>query len=115
MEIFENRLEVTNPGVPLVDIMRIVDNPPKSLFSYLEFANISMEDKLWATYLHACIKFMEGQALTNTSLRERFGLSETAAGSISRLIKEAVNKNLIRPVDPTTARKHMRYYHMGMI
>ena len=30
VEIFENRVEVTNPGTPLVDIMRIIDNPPKS-------------------------------------------------------------------------------------
>lgn len=30
IEIFENRVEVTNSGTPLVDIMRIVDNPPKS-------------------------------------------------------------------------------------
>ena len=104
IEIFENRVEVTNSGTPLVDIMRIVDNPPKSrneklaslmrrlnmceelgrgwdrmviscelqklpapriqiyqestkvsLFSHLDFTNIPMEDKIWATYLHACI------------------------------------------------------------
>ena len=30
VEIFDNRMEVTNPGTPLVDIMRIIDNPPKS-------------------------------------------------------------------------------------
>ncbi len=30
VEIFENRIEVTNPGTPLVDVMRIIDNPPKS-------------------------------------------------------------------------------------
>lgn len=30
VELFENRVEVTNPGVPLVDVMRIIDNPPKS-------------------------------------------------------------------------------------
>lgn len=30
IEIFENRIEVTNSGFPLVDIKRIVDNPPKS-------------------------------------------------------------------------------------
>ena len=104
VEIFENRVEVTNPGTPLVDIMRIVDNPPKSrneklaslmrrlnmceelgrgwdrmviscelqrlpapriqiyqestkvsLFSHLDYTNIPVEDKLWSTYLHACI------------------------------------------------------------
>ncbi len=158
IEIFENRVEVTNPGTPLVDIMRIVDNPPKSrneklaslmrrlsmceelgrgwdrmviscelqrlpapriqiyqestkvsLFSHLDFTNIPMEDKIWATYLHACVKFIEGNALTNSSLRERFGVAESSSGSISRLIKEALNKQIIRPVDPTTAPRYMRY------
>lgn len=158
IEIFENRVEVTNPGIPLVDIMRIVDNPPKSrneklaslmrrlsmceelgrgwdrmviscelqklpapriqiyqestkvfLFSHLDFTNIPMEDKIWATYLHACVKFIEGNALTNSSLRERFGVAESSSGSISRLIKEALNKQIIRPVDPTTAPRYMRY------
>ena len=30
IEIFSNRMEITNPGTPLIDIMRIIDNPPKS-------------------------------------------------------------------------------------
>ena len=30
IEIFSNRIEVTNPGLPLVDILRIVDNPLRS-------------------------------------------------------------------------------------
>ena len=30
VEIFKNRIEITNPGTPLVDIRRIIDNPPKS-------------------------------------------------------------------------------------
>ena len=30
IELFSNRIEITNPGVPLVDIQRIIDNPPKS-------------------------------------------------------------------------------------
>ena len=30
VEIFANRIEITNSGTPLVDIMRIIDNPPKS-------------------------------------------------------------------------------------
>lgn len=105
IEIFGNRIEITNPGTPLVDIKRIIDNPPKSrnekmaalmrrlkmceelgtgwdkiviscemmqlpapridlyeestkvtMFSEKPFADIAMEDKLWACYLHACIK-----------------------------------------------------------
>ena len=30
VEIFQNRIEITNPGTPLVDIKRIIDNPPRS-------------------------------------------------------------------------------------
>ncbi|MDD3919694.1 MAG: putative DNA binding domain-containing protein [Eubacteriales bacterium] len=30
VEVFENRIEITNSGRPLVDIQRIIDNPPKS-------------------------------------------------------------------------------------
>ncbi len=158
VEMFTNRIEVTNPGVPLVDVMRIIDNPPRSrneklaalmrrmgmceelgrgwdrmviscelqqlpapqihaykestkvtLFSYLEFTSIPITDKLWSTYLHACVKYLEGHALTNSSLRERFGLAETAAGSISRLIKEALDKELIKHVNPDTAPRYMKY------
>lgn len=158
IEVFENRVEVTNSGTPLVDIMRIVDNPPKSrneklaslmrrlnmceelgrgwdrmviscelqklpapriqiyqestkvsLFSHLDFTNIPMEDKIWATYLHACIKYIEGNALTNSSLRERFGVAESSSGSISRLIKEVLKNKLIKPIDPNTAPRYMKY------
>lgn len=161
VEIFNNRVEVTNPGTPLVDIMRIVDNPPKSrneklaslmrrldmceelgrgwdrmvlscemqflpapriqiyqestkvvLFESLAFANISSEDKLWSTYLHACLKYIEGDALTNTSLRNRFGLKVTSSGQVSRLIKDVVGKGFLKPLDPNTAPRYMRYIPM---
>lgn len=158
VEIFTNRIEVTNPGVPLVEIMRIVDNPPKSrneklaalmrrlrmceelgrgwdrmviscefqrlpapriqiyqdstrvsLFSHFNFSNLSMEDRLWSTYMHACVRYIEGETLTNSSLRERFGLKASSAGMISRLIKEALAEKLLKPVDPETAPRYMRY------
>lgn len=158
VEIFENRIEITNSGLPLVDVWRIIDNPPKSrneklaalmrrlkiceelgtgwdkivitcelaqlpapridlyedstrvtLFSKIPYSNISSNDKLWACYLHACIKYVQGEQLTNSSLRARFGLKESASGSISRLIKDAVEKKIIRPLDPKTAPRYMKY------
>lgn len=158
VELFDNRIEVTNSGVPLVDRARIIDNPPKSrneklasfmrrlrmceelgsgwdrmaitceieqlpapridiyeestrvtLFSEMPFSSISMEDKLWACYLHACVRQVEGKQITNGSLRERFGLKDTSSASISRLIKEALEMNLIKPLDPDTAPRYMKY------
>ncbi|WP_296828829.1 ATP-binding protein [uncultured Megasphaera sp.] len=158
VEIFDNRIEITNPGAPLIDIMRIIDTPPKSrneklaslmrelgiceevgsgwdkvilscelmqlpaprieifedatrvtIFSEIKFSDLTLEDRLWACYLHACIKYVQGEQISNHTLRERFGLKQTGSGSISRLIKEAVKQNYIKPVDPDTAPRYMKY------
>lgn len=158
VEIFDNRIEITNAGIPLIDVYRIIDNPPKSrneklaelmrrlrmceelgtgwdkiviscellqlpppridlyetstkvtLFAEIPYSSISYEEKVWACYLHACIKQVQGEQLTNSSLRNRFGLKESSSGSISRLIKDAVDAKLIKPLDPDTAPRYMKY------
>ncbi len=158
VEVFENRIEITNSGTPLVDIKRIIDNPPKSrneklaammrrlkmceelgtgwdkivltcemlqlpapkidlyqestkvtLYSEIPFTSIAPEDKLWACYLHSCVMYVQGEQLTNASLRRRFGLKESSSGSVSRLIKDAVDMHYIKPLDATTAPRYMKY------
>lgn len=158
VEIFNDRIEITNPGIPLVDIKRIIDNPPKSrnekmaslmrrlkiceelgtgwdkitylcenallpsprielyeestrviFYSKKEFSNISQDDRVHACYFHACLKQVQGKYLTNRSLRERFGLNDSASGTISRVIKETMKRQLIKPLDPDTAPRHMQY------
>ena len=79
------------------------------MFSEIPFTNLLPEEKLWSCYLHACIKHVQGEHLTNKSLRERFGDKESSSASISRLIKEAVDKELIKPLDPETAPRYMKY------
>jgi predicted HTH transcriptional regulator len=158
IEVFSNRIEVTNPGAPLVEVLRILDNPPRSrneklaglsrrlrmceelgsgwdkivtsceymqlpaprivaypentkviLWAAEKFSDMSQEDKLWTCYMHACIKTVMGEQLTNKSLRDRFGLADSSAGSISRLIKQAVSEKLIKPLDESTAPRYMKY------
>lgn len=158
IEVFPHRIEITNPGTPLVDIWRIIDNPPKSrnekladlmrrmhiceelgsgwdkiiiaseaaclpaphiyvyeensrvtLYAETPFAKLSPEDRLWSCYLHACIRYVQQEQLTNKSLRERFGIGDTSSATVSRLIKEAVSKKLIKPLDPDTAPRYMCY------
>lgn len=47
--------------------------------------------------------------MTNSSLRKRFGMEDTSSGMISRLIKDATEKKLIKPFDPDTAPRYMKY------
>lgn len=70
---------------------------------------IPREEKLRAVYQHASIKYLQNGALTNKSLRERFGLADTYSASISRLIKEAVKEQVIKPLDESSSNKFIRY------
>ncbi len=95
--------------LPAPKIILYEENTKVVLFSELPFVNISSEDKLWACYLHACLKQITHEGLTNSSLRQRFGLEATSSASISRLIKEAVNAGLIKPFDSETSQRYMKY------
>ena len=52
---------------------------------------------------------MAGMRLTNSSLRERFGLKESESGNLSRLVKDAIDEGLVKPYNPDSGRKHMSY------
>ena len=62
-----------------------------------------------ACYLHACLKYVNRDYLTNRSLRKRFGIPSKNSATASRFIKEAVEAGEIAPYDPDAAPKMMRY------
>ena len=62
--------------LPAPKIETFSDDTRVTLFSEVSFTGLSMDDKLWACYLHACVKYVQSEQVTNRSLRERFGLSE---------------------------------------
>ena len=67
-------------------------------------------DKIRATYLHACLKYVQRESLTNSSLRERFGIQKENSAMVSRIIKDAVEEKVIKPVEQESeSRKHARY------
>lgn len=158
VEIFEDRIEITNPGEPLVDTQRFVDTPPRSrnealaslmrrfriceergsgidkvvsqielfqlpaplfekpegftratLFAHKPLSAMDKADKVRACYLHACLRYVTRGFLTNSSLRQRFGLEPSSSATVSRMIKEAVEARVIVPYDPETSRRQMKY------
>ena len=158
VEIFSNRLEITNPGLPLVQTDRFLDSPPRSrnealasfmrrigvceergsgvdkvvaetefyqlpaplfettdehtrvvLFAHRELREMDRADRVRACYLHACLRYVQRDYMTNSTLRERFGIEEKNSATASRLIKEALETGLIIPYDENAGKKFMKY------
>ncbi len=79
------------------------------LFSHRPLVAMDKEDRVRACYLHACLKYVQRDFLTNTSLRERFGIEEKNRSMASRLIRDAAEARAIVPYDATAAPKLMKY------
>lgn len=158
IEIFDDRMEITNPGKPLVETQRFLDSAPQSrneaLASFMRRAGICEErgsgidkvvfqtefyqlpapvfetsgdstrailfghrpmnkmdkgDRVRACYLHACLKYVTRENMTNSTLRARFGIEKKNAALASKIIKDTVDAELIRPHDETVGSRAMRY------
>lgn len=159
VEIFSDRIEITNPGTPLVSPERFLDAPSRSRNEALaalmrrmriceergtgidkvvqaaedsllpapdfqvvndqtrvvinaprSFTDMTKEERLRATYQHACLQWVSNQRMTNASLRKRFGIAEQNLAMVSRVIAEAVEAGLIKPFDPTSKSRRLSQY-----
>lgn len=62
------------------------------------------------TVLHiANLAFVTSDAVTNTEIRNAFGLDEKEKVKASRIIRDTLDAKLIKPVDPSTAPRYMKY------
>lgn len=158
IEIFADRMEITNPGLPLVTTDRFLDTPPRSrnealaslmrragiceergsgvdkvvsetefyqlpapifetpegstrvvLFSHKPLNEMDRADRVRACYLHACLRYVERDPMTNSSLRDRFGIEEKNSATASRIIRDAVKDGRVRPYDPDQGKKYAKY------
>jgi ATP-dependent DNA helicase RecG len=158
VEIFDDRMEITNPGIPLLDPTRLLDSPPRSrnesfaslmrrigvceergsgvdkvvfqtefyqlpapafeitgdsmrstLFAPRPLTKMDSEDRIRAVYLHACLRYVRREFMTNTSLRERFGIEAKNSATASRLLKEALSAQVIKLHDELAPPKLRKY------
>ncbi|MBK1644461.1 transcriptional regulator [Thiocapsa imhoffii] len=158
VEIFGNRMEITNPGLPLVQTDRFLDSLPRSrnealasfmrrigvceergsgvdkvvfqtelyqlpapifeitdehtravLFAHREFRDMDKADRIRACYLHACLRYVQRDYMTNTTLRERFGIDEKNSSMVSRIIKDSIEAGLICCHDDTVGSRARKY------
>lgn len=157
VEVFIDRMEITNPGEPLVVVDRFLDSPPRSrnealasfmrrvgiceergsgvdkvvhetevyqlpaprwekpddslrvvLFAHRSLKDMDKNDRVHACYLHACLRYVLRDPMSNTSVRERFGIEPQNSAIASRIIRDALDAQLIKPYSDIRG-KHAKY------
>jgi len=68
------------------------------------------QDKIRACYLHACLKYVSGEYMTNQSLRERFAIDEKNYPMASRIISDSIESGFIKDYDPESKSKKFAKY-----
>ncbi len=79
------------------------------LFAKVPFEVTSKEDRIRTCYMQACLAYVNFKPITNTELRSLFGLESSDSYKVSRIIKDTVERNLIKPLGENTAPRHMKY------
>lgn len=103
--VFETELHQL--PAPLVELPE--NNTRVILFAPKNLNDMDRDERSRAVYLHACLRYVNRDMLTNSSLRERFGIEPRNSATASRLITEAVEARLIAPFDPDAGRRFMKY------
>jgi ATP-dependent DNA helicase RecG len=80
------------------------------LYAPKELADMDQQDRIRACYQHACLCWVSNKAMTNSTVRECFGIEEKNYPMASRIIVETIKAGLVKPADPTSkSRKQAKY------
>jgi ATP-dependent DNA helicase RecG len=55
------------------------------------------KERIRAVYQHACLRHVIGKKMTNESLRKRLGINPSSYPLASRIIRDAIKAELVKP------------------
>jgi predicted HTH transcriptional regulator len=160
VELFSDRMEISNPGQSLVEPLRFLGSAPRSrnesmaalmrrariceergsgilkviiaveeaglpgprfetspestravLFGPKPLSDMTVQERVLACYWHSCLQHVNGDAMTNATLRKRLSVvGPVNALAVWRIIQKTGEEGLVKRSDPlSTSRRHAAY------
>jgi ATP-dependent DNA helicase RecG len=83
------QIELHQLPAPLVELPD--DSTRVTLYAHTPLQEMDRGDRTRALYLHACLKYVSGEKVTNASVRQRFHIEDRNAAMASRFLNDAVS------------------------
>jgi len=96
-------------NLPPPEIMIYDTHTKVTLFAHKPYSKMRKSEKQLACYLHACLKYIKNEDMTNTTLRERFAIDVKNSSVISRLLNDTCTAELIKEAEDSAKGKHRRF------
>lgn len=97
-------------GLPPLKFEELENSFKVTIYSPKSLAELTPDERIEACYQHSVIKHYSNSALSNSSLRERFKVSERFTPQVSLVIKEATERGRIKLKNPDALSKKFAEY-----
>lgn len=67
------------------------------------------EEQIRACYQHAYLQYITNSKMSNATLRNRFGIIDESYTQVSRIIRETIEANFIKPANTQQCKKYSIY------
>lgn len=95
--------------LPAPDFQKYDEHTKATLFTHREFKLLSPDERMRACYLHCVLRYLSHEAMTNTTLRERFGIPPKNKAQVSTVINASIDRGLIKLYGPEAGPRAKRY------
>lgn len=103
-------IEIEKFQLPAPVFLEMERHTKVTLFSHIEFKDMSKKDRIRSCYQHCCLKYVSNENMTNKTLRERFNIDPRNSSMVSRIIEQTINQGLIKSDDDeNTSKKYAKY------
>jgi len=96
-------------GLPALKVTDEGNALRATLFAPKSFADMTLDERVEATYQHAILQHLSSNSLTNSTLRKRFKLHDKSRNQVTNLIGESVAAGKLKRKDEGSGNKFAEY------